>query len=131
MAKVRGSIQNRNYKTILQHHSHQIVADEPTSLGGEDKGMSPTALLASSLSACSCITMKMYANRKGWEINDILVEVHVKIDIKTGDTYIVKHIKIDAPISNDDKSRLFKISSACPIHKLLAKSTNIESILVG
>lgn len=131
MTKIKGRIKAKNYETILQYHSHQIIADEPLSLGGEDKGLSPTALLASSLSACSCITMKMYANRKGWLINDVTVEVDVTLDIKTGDAKIVKYIKIDAPLKDEEKERLYKIAGMCPVHKLLSKSTIIESIFVS
>ncbi len=129
MSTVTGIINNNNYETIISNSHHTLISDEPTSLGGNNKGMSPTALLAASLTSCTCITMKMYADRKGWNIDKIKVDVSVKLDIKTGETTITKTVSIDANISDDEKSRLFKISSACPVHKLLAKSATIESTL--
>lgn len=130
MAKVKGYIGKEAYKTIIEKRQHVIISDEPESLGGKDEGMSPTDLLGASLVSCSCITMRMYAERKGWEIEKIAVEVDVRIDIKSGETTIEKLVSIDGDITDDDRSRLFKIASACPVHKLLAKSATITSTLI-
>ena len=55
--------------------SHEIVADEPRDDGGSDEGPSPQELLAASLASCSAITMEMYAERKGWDVGDVVVDV--------------------------------------------------------
>lgn len=130
MATVRGTIGKQPYKTVLTKRQHEIISDEPEVLGGQDIGMSPTDLLAASLVSCTCITMRMYAERKGWEVHDIKVTVQVQLDIKTGACSILKYITIIAPLGNAEKDRLFKIASACPIHKLLAQTATITSELL-
>ena len=59
----------------VQIRSHEITADEPRSSGGEDSGPSPQELLAASLASCTAVTIQMYAERKGWEIDDLTVDV--------------------------------------------------------
>lgn len=129
MAFVTGILNQENYTTILNGGQHTIISDEPEKLGGKDEGMSPTELLAASLTSCSCITMKMYADRKGWSLEQLKVDVRVRLDIKTGDCTIEKTVYITGAVSEDDKSRLFKIASACPVHKLLARTAEITSTL--
>lgn len=63
-----------SFKQAVKVRDHQLTADEPTDLGGEDAGPSPEELLAASLASCTAITMEMYAQRKGWEIGDVEVE---------------------------------------------------------
>ena len=65
-ARLRQAISVRN---------HRLTADEPTHQGGEDAGPSPQELLAASLASCTAITMKMYADRKGWDVGDVAVHV--------------------------------------------------------
>lgn len=129
MAFVTGILEQENYTTVLHGRQHHLISDEPEKLGGKDTGMSPTELLAASLTSCSCITMKMYANRKGWTLKQLKVDVQVTLDIKTGDCHIEKTVYIEGDISTDDKARLFKIAGACPVHKLLAKTAEITSTL--
>lgn len=130
MAKVTGINGKEPYKTQITKKQHTIISDEPTSLGGQDLGMSPVDLLASSLVSCSCITMRMYAERKAWDVQEILVDVDVNLDIKTGTCTIVKFVTIKGNLSIDERSRLFKIASMCPVHKLLAQTATITSELV-
>jgi len=129
MAFVTGILEREQYTTMLNSRQHRIVSDEPEKLGGKDAGMSPTELLAASLASCTCITMKMYADRKGWSLQQLRTEVHVHLDIRTGDCNIEKTVYIEGTLTPEDKARLFKIAGACPVHKLLAKTSDITSTL--
>ena len=59
---------------------HSLVTDEPESVGGTDTGPSPTRLLATSLAACTAITVEMYANRKGWNVGELEVDVETSYE---------------------------------------------------
>lgn len=128
--KVTGSIQSTNYTTSISYKNHTIVADEPNSLGGSDAGMNPIALLGSSLASCTCITIKMYAERKGWNLDEVKATVHIKHDLKVASIDFHKEIAIIGAITQDEKERLHKIASSCPVNKLLSKSSTITSELL-
>ncbi len=68
-------LNHENYQTVIHNKQHTIISDEPTHLGGNDTGMSPMAIMASSLASCTLITMKMYAKRKGWNISQLEVSI--------------------------------------------------------
>ena len=59
----------------VEMRDHTLTADEPKDEGGDDTGPSPQELLAASLASCTAITMEMYAQRKGWELGDVSVDV--------------------------------------------------------
>src|SRR3954467_5147162 len=63
------------FRHVVQVRQHQLRADEPLDVGGEDSGPSPQELLAASLASCTAVTMEMYAQRKGWDIGEVEVEV--------------------------------------------------------
>jgi putative redox protein len=74
MKKVISKSQEQ-YTTKIVNERHEIFADEPFDIGGNDMGMRPTELLHGALAGCTSITMRMYANRKGWDLGEIYVEV--------------------------------------------------------
>src|SRR6059036_3754153 len=67
------SVRVGSFKQAVKVREHQLMADEPSELGGEDAGPSPQELLAASLASCTAVTMEMYAKRKGWDIGDVEV----------------------------------------------------------
>ena len=64
-----------NFSHTISVRDHQLIADEPRALGGEDEGPNPEELLAASLASCTAITIEMYAQRKGWEVGPVEVDV--------------------------------------------------------
>ena len=76
MAKVTANNGKENYLIEMQSPTgNKVVADEPIAKGGQDKGFSPKELLASALAACTSATVRMYCNRKGWELKNIHIEI--------------------------------------------------------
>lgn len=110
------------FTTHITNGKHDILADEPLSLGGKDQGMTPSELLEGALAACTSITLQMYTERKGWELDEIQVEIE-EID----DTNLLKRIQITGEFSEDQLKRMKVISNKCPVHKVLEKHYSIES----
>lgn len=129
MGKIIASIGAELYKTEIQSETNFIISDEPESNGGKDLGFAPKELLASSLAACTCITLRMYANRKGWDLTDVKVEVTFETDSVENKFKIMRNIQLFGNLENDQKKRLINIADKCPIHKILTNPIEITTEL--
>jgi putative redox protein len=117
------------YKTEIKSPTHTIISDEPESNGGKDLGLAPKELLASSLAACTSITLRMYASRKGWDLTDVKVEVTFDTDSTENKFKIIRNIQLFGALDNDQKTRLLNIADKCPVHKILTNPIEITSEL--
>ena len=129
------------FSTLLKLGNHHLKADEPQRVGGNDYGPTPYELLAGSLSACTAMTIQMYAKRKQWHIEN--VEVHTSYsrtyaedceacESDTGakiDTFH-REIKIDSSLDKKQLQRVLQIADKCPVHKTLLTTTQIITNLV-
>lgn len=112
-----------------------LVADEPQSFGGSDSGLSPYELLLAGLGACTSMTMRMYAERKGWPADRIRVELsHAKRYIEDCESCEDKPVKIDVieriitlgdDLSEDQRARMLEIADKCPVHRTLEGEVRI------
>jgi putative redox protein len=105
---------------------HRLTADEPREHGGEDTGPSPQELLAASLASCTAITMEMYAERKGWSVGDISVEVEYEPAQRGSPTRFVMHVEMPKEVSEDQRDRLMQIAAKCPVHRALEGEVMFE-----
>lgn len=128
MIKVAAKISEELYKTELTTDTNIIIADEPEAMGGRGAGFSPKELLAASLGSCKAITIKMYANRKGWPLKEAIVTVNFQQNTETNTSYLEAKIELDGDLSEEQKERLFAIAKKCPVHKLLESSMEISTI---
>ena len=128
MKKVQ-STSSEQYKTRIANANHFILSDEPKDIGGHDTGMKPSELINGALAACTSITMRMYANRKEWNLGEITIDVE-SIEPEGGEAYLAKKIQFSADLENAQKAKLLIIAGKCPIHKLLAKAIEIKSEMV-
>lgn len=116
----------------FRHHvairDFALTVDEPTALGGTDAGPTPTELVFAGLGACKAITLKMYAARKEWPLEAVDTEIETEqVDKKYK---VIVRLKLTGALSEEQTERLLAISNKCPVHKLLAPSTEIQTVLV-
>jgi len=128
MEKVVAIISEERYKTEISTENNTIYADEPASLGGKDVGFSPHELLAASLGSCKAITIRMYAERKGWPLKAAKVEVIFKQNLETNASYFEAKIALTGDLSEEQKERLLTVAKKCPIHKILESAIEINTV---
>ncbi len=116
---------------ITSGDGHHLLADEPRAYGGTNRGLSPYGLLSAGLGACTSMTIRMYARRKGWPLDGISVDVtHDKVhaqDAETGsgdkiDTWR-RRISLKGRLSEEQRERLLEIADKCPVHRTLERSS--------
>jgi len=98
---------------------HELTADEPKDQGGEDDGPSPQELLAASLASCTAITMEMYAQRKGWDVGDMSVDVNYEPAQRGSPTRFEMVIRMPKELPEEQRQRLMQIAAKCPVHRTL------------
>jgi putative redox protein len=117
---------------------HHTKADEPHAYGGTNRGMSPYGFIAAGLGACTSMTVRMYARRKGWKLSHIRVDVsHDKMhaqDAKTGSGDKIdrfsREIYLEGALSDDQRAKLLEIADKCPVHRTLERTSTIRTTLV-
>ncbi len=128
------------YTTDILAGGHTLLADEPKSLGGSDLGPTPYGLLLASLGACTSITLRMYANRKQWPLQEVKIHLqHEKKHLEDSEDYesgkskldhITKEIELVGDLSDEQKTRLLEIADRCPVHRTLHSQIVVESKLI-
>lgn len=107
----------------LKHHiemgGHRITADEPQDQGGTDAGPNPQELLAASLASCTAVTMEMYANRKGWDIGEVVVDVTYEPSQRGSPTKFQMDVQLPKELPEDQREKLMTIAAKCPVHRTL------------
>jgi putative redox protein len=130
MVEVTAHIEQSHYKTIISNAKHEVIADEPNSNGGADLGFSPSEILCSALASCTCITLRMYADRKKWDLEKVEVHIDMTKDAVQNSTNIYRQIKLFGNLTDEQKKHLMEIAEHCPIHKTLTNPIHIKSTLV-
>jgi putative redox protein len=106
---------------------HRLRADEPRTAGGTDTGPSPTRLLGASLASCIAITVEMYAERKGWDVGAVEVDVEVGYEGPVPTDFEVG-LKLPAELDDEQRRRLLVIATKCPVHKVLAGEAHVKVV---
>lgn len=117
-------VNTSGFSVTMTARGHDILADEPKEIGGNDSGATPGELLLSSLAGCKLITMRMYAERKGWELGEVTILLRYKE--KGEPTIIEKKINFSGDLDEAQVKRLIEISGRCPVAKMLKNSISFE-----
>jgi putative redox protein len=107
---------------------HHIRADEEVAHGGDNSGAEPHELLLAALGSCTAMTLKVYAERKGWPLRD----ARVTLNGETTDNGLVitRQIALDGDLDTEQRQRLMEIADKCPVHKSLSRPITIQTTAV-
>lgn len=128
MATISSSIRKEHYRTEIESPSGNVViADEPLEIGGKDLGFSPKELLISALAACTSATLRMYADRKGWDLQEVRLEIDLDRNEQSNKTVIHRKMQLFGDLDEKQRERLLSIANACPVHKILTNPIEINT----
>lgn len=125
------------YLQDIHSGPHHVLADEPAAYGGTNKGLTPYGFLSAGLGACTSMTIRMYARRKGWPLDHVSVDVtHDKVhgqdagaETKAKIDRFVRTITLTGDLDDDQRKRLLEIADRCPVHQSLERSNHIDTKL--
>jgi putative redox protein len=139
MSKFAVAITKDTYTTQVSTPDHMGLTDEPVALGGHNKGPTPYELLMGALASCTSITLRMYFNRKGWDVDRIRVRVNYSRDYEKdcescdgGDKKIdvfERIIHIEGELDEKQQERVLYIANKCPVHQTLENKARINTRL--
>lgn len=117
------------FQLRLTSGKHQLFADEPADFGGLDSGPSPFQLLASALAACMTMTVRLYADRKGWPVRRIRTGVghRREADQAPRDRFDVR-LSFDGELDEEQRSRLVEIAGNCPVHRVVTEGARFAIV---
>lgn len=130
------------FRTEVGAGRHVFVADEPVAVGGADAGPTPYDLLVAALGTCTGMTLKAYAERKGWPLEEVTVKLeHGKVhgvdqaqcaDREPRVDRITRELKIEgAALTDEQRARLLEIADKCPVHRTLSAGVFVETSLTA
>jgi putative redox protein len=117
----------QGYAHDVEVDGHMVRMDEPPEAGGEGSGPRPTTLLAASLAGCIAITVEMYAERKGWDVGQVEVDVEMTYEGPVPTNFEVG-LKLPGHLDAEQKRRLLVIATKCPVHKVLAGEAHVNVV---
>lgn len=125
MANSKVVLTEKKYLAEAKMRHHFAVIDEPGFYGGDDNGPSPVEYLLTAIGGCVSMTLRMYAERKGWNVGKITVNVSQEKD--ENGTYLTEEISFEKEITEDQKKRLMVIAGKCPVAKMVKEETKIRT----
>lgn len=127
---IKGTIGSQKYKCTISWRKGTFLMDEPETIGGQNSGPDPYTALLASLASCTLTTLRMYIDRKGWDIPEINISLNLSQETDSELTTTI-HRSISFPflIEEDIKKRLLIIADKCPISKMLKNKILINTSL--
>ncbi|MCM5664173.1 bifunctional alpha/beta hydrolase/OsmC family protein [Galbibacter mesophilus] len=123
------NLEENNFTTSINTKNHGIIADEPKSVGGDDFGMTPFELVSAGLAACTVMTLKLYAERKEWDLQEVFTYVDHSKETINGEKIDVfsKALEFKGNLDDKQKERLRQIAAKCPVHRTLQRASEIKT----
>jgi uncharacterized OsmC-like protein/pimeloyl-ACP methyl ester carboxylesterase len=133
------NLKEDNFTTTIQTAKHNFIADEPDSVGGDDFGPSPYDFISAGLAACTVMTLKIYAERKKWDLQEVYAHITyskkhsddlmLDVDKPTRIDHLSKKLTFIGDLDESQRQRLKEIASKCPVHKTLQSEVIIDTEL--
>jgi putative redox protein len=118
------------YQVEARVGDNSFLLDEPVAYGGLGSGPNPYNLLSAALGACTAMTVRLYADRKGWPLTNIRVAVrHGRPNLHARDTFEMD-IALEGDLDEAQRARLMEISEHCPVHLTLANGSDVKNVLL-
>lgn len=125
---VKASLGTTKYYTEVIAGENRLITDEPIDKGGQNKGFNPFEILATSLASCTAATLRMYIDRKEWNVEKIDVEVELENFPLTKLAVFKRNVSFEGnDLSEEQLKRLHTIADACPVHKMLTNEIEIQT----
>ncbi|MEE3999278.1 OsmC family protein [Tenacibaculum sp. FZY0031] len=123
------TLTNRNYLAESKMRNHFAVIDEPIDKGGDDNGPTPVEYLLTAIGGCVSITLRMYAERKGWDLGKVTVNVSQKEQLTSEGIKktLVEEISFEKEVTDEQRTKLLEIAGKCPVAKMVKGETEIDS----
>jgi len=117
------------FQTEITVGANRFVADEPAEVGGDGTGPTPYELLSAALAACTAMTLRLYAERKGWDLPPFVVEVaHSLVPGDPGTAArdrFDRQIAFDGPLDEERRAKLLELADKCPVHRTLSRNSEV------
>ncbi|TBX69519.1 OsmC family peroxiredoxin [Flavobacterium silvisoli] len=127
---IEGSIGTQKYLCTISWRNGTLLMDEPENVGGQNIGPDPFSTFLASLAGCTLSTLRMYIDRKGWDIPEINISLNLAQDVTPElETTISRAITFPGNISDEQKERLLSIAEKCPISKILKNKITINTTI--
>jgi len=128
---VHAVIGTERYQCSIEWRNGKFIADEPVSGGGKDLGPDPYTLLLSSVASCVLVTLRMYIDRKNWDIQSLMVNVNMYQELVNNvpTTTIDRDLILSDNVPDDQKIKLQEIASHCPISKILESGVKLRTFV--
>lgn len=128
MTSVRVSSNGSRYGQNIEIRQFPLLADEPPDMGGDDTGPTPFEYILTGLGSCKAITLQMYAERKGWALESVTVEL--RYEKQANGHCIYAELTVSGDLDERQRERLREISDRCPVQRLLTEPVQIETQLI-
>jgi putative redox protein len=117
------------YQVAARTGSGAFLVDEPVAVGGLGSGPTPYDLLSAALGSCTAITLRLYADRKGWPLQRVQVSVrHHRASLKARDRFD-RTILLEGPLDEEQRARLLQIAEQCPVHRTYERGSDVVTTL--
>jgi putative redox protein len=127
---ITGSIGHQKYLCTINWRNGQLIMDEPQNINGQDLGPDPYSTLLASLAGCTLSTLRMYIDRKGWDIPEIKISLNLSQENNSElETIITREISFSNEVDEETKNRLLIIAEKCPVSKILKNKITIPTTI--
>ena len=125
-ARARIASTDAHYMHHIHAGHHDLTTDEPVALGGQGQGPAPFDLYLASLSACTAITLRMYAEKKGWDLGEFSAELSSRRD-ESGKLHVHRRLRASAGLTDARWSRLLEVVAKTPVTLVMREGALITS----